>query len=372
MKKGLIDVVKWESNSDEFVYRFMSDDLKLGTQLVVHPGQVAFFIKGGELFDCFEPGTYTISTNNIPLLNKIINLPFGSDSPFQAEVWFINTLYMLDTNWGTSTPILIEDPKYSIIVPVRAYGQYGLKISNPKRFLESLVGNMRSFTRDKVNEYFRGKILSSVTNLISEKMTIDGVSFLSINSHVSELSDYSREHIKNEFLKYGVDVVNFYIIAISIPTNDPSLLKLKEAKDLAARLKITGKDVYQMERSYDVLEKAASNEGVGGSMMAMGAGLGAGAGLGGTLGRLYLNNMTTNVDTPPPVREINTQYYAYVEGQQIGNLQLSDVKKMISDSIILPDTLIWKKGMKDWYEASRIEELSVLFQGNTPPPIPQK
>lgn len=369
---NLIDVVKWESNAEDFVYRFPSDDLKIGTQLVVHTGQVAFFVKGGKLFDCFESGTYTISTDNIPLLNKVVNLPFGGDSPFQAEVWFVNTLALLDTNWGTTTPIQIEDPKYSIIVPVRAYGQYGLKISDPKKFLESLVGNMRSFTRGKVDEYFRGKVLSSVTNSVSEKMTADGISFLTINSHVSELSEYSREHIREEFLRYGVDVVNFYIIAISIPANDPSLLKLKEAKDFAARLKITGKDAYQMERSYDVLERAASNEGAGGSMMAIGAGLGVGAGIGGTLGRVYSSNIVTDVDAPPPVHAVPCQYFAYLDGRQIGNLQLRDIQNMISESRITSKTLIWRKGMKDWSEASEIDEIAVLFQENTPPPIPQK
>ena len=369
---ALIDVVKWESNSDEFVYRFSSNDLRIGTQLVVHPGQVAFFVKSGKIYDCFASGTYTITTDNIPLLNKVINVPFGGDSPFQAEVWFINTLALLDTNWGTTTPIQIEDPKYAIIVPVRAYGQYGLKISDARLFLESLVGNMRSFSRNKVDEYFRGKVLSSVTNLVSEKMTTDGLSFLNINSHVSELSDYTQEHIREEFLKYGIDVVNFYIVAISIPPNDPSLLKLKEAKDFAARLKITGKDVYQMERSYDVLEKAASNEGVGGSMMAMGAGLGAGAGIGGTLGRVYATNMTAGIESPPPINSTSCFYFAYIDGQQIDNLQISDVERLVAESKITPDTLIWRRGMKDWKAATEVDDISYLFQDNTPPPVPHK
>lgn len=128
---AIIDVVKWESNPHEIVHKFPSENLRLGTQLVVHAGQTAFFVKGGQVLDSFESGTYTIKTANIPLLGKLINLPFGGDTLFQAEVWFVNTLAILDTKWGTPSPIQLEDPKYEVIVPVRAFGQYGIKVSDP-------------------------------------------------------------------------------------------------------------------------------------------------------------------------------------------------------------------------------------------------
>ena len=136
---ALIDVVKWEVNDRELVHKFLSEDLRIGTQLVVYSGQTAFFVKGGKVMDQFESGTYTIKTENIPLLNKLINLPFGGNSPFQAEVWFVNKLAIMDTKWGTPTPIQLEDPKYGVIVPVRAFGQYGLKVEDPKALLETRV-----------------------------------------------------------------------------------------------------------------------------------------------------------------------------------------------------------------------------------------
>lgn len=368
---ALIDIVKCEANSKELVTRFSSDDLRIGTQLVVHPGQIAYFVKGGAIYDQFNPGTYTLSTNNLPLLNKIINLPFGGESPFQAEVWFINTLNILDNKWGTKQPIQIEDPKYNIIVPVRAYGQYGIKISNSKIFIETLVGNMRSFTQDKIDEYFRGKILSSVANLVSVKMAQDNISFLNINSHINELSEYLNTQINKEFMKFGIETVNFYIIAISIPDNDPSLIKLKEAKDLAARLRITGKDVYQMERSYDVLEKAASNEGAGGSMMTIGAGLGAGVGIGSTISDLYAKNILTKTNIPPSISRVQT-WFAYIDEQQKGGLSKSDIILLIEQGKISSDTLVWTKGMREWCEISHTKEFGDYFEPNTPPPIISK
>lgn len=104
---ALINVIKCDINDGEFCYKFPSDDLKLGSQLIVYPSQIAFFVKGGEILDSFTSGTYTITSSNIPLLNKIINIPFGNESPFKAEVWFINQISKLDMPWGTPHPILL-------------------------------------------------------------------------------------------------------------------------------------------------------------------------------------------------------------------------------------------------------------------------
>ena len=129
---AVIDVVKYDGNDDEFVWKYPSEDLRLGTQLVVKTAQTAFFVRGGKILDQFEPGTETLKSGNIPLLNKLVNIPFGGDSPFQAEVWFVNLISKLDNKWGTPTPIQLEDPKYGIVIPVRAFGQFGLKIGNPR------------------------------------------------------------------------------------------------------------------------------------------------------------------------------------------------------------------------------------------------
>lgn len=166
---AIIDVVKYDSNDEIFAWKFPSENLRLGSQLVVKTSQYAFFVKGGKVLDEFKEGTYTLKTGNIPLLHKIINIPFGGESPFQAEVWFINLISKLDNKWGTPTPIQLEDPKYNIVVPVRAFGQFGMSISDPKKFLQTLVGNMKDFSTEKVVEYFKGKIISSTTSAIGKK-----------------------------------------------------------------------------------------------------------------------------------------------------------------------------------------------------------
>ncbi len=367
---AIIDVIKCEVNNTEFVYKFPSDDLKLGTQLVVYPAQTALFIKGGKIYDAFTEGTYTLKTENIPLLNKIINLPFGSKSPFKAEVWFINQVTKLDIKWGTPQPIQLEDPRYNIIVPVRAFGQYGIRVANPRLFLESLIGNMTSFNAQVLHEYFKGKILSQLSSLISKKIAFDNTSILEINAELIAMSEYCQEQLNAFFEKYGIEMVDFSIVSINVPKEDPSIIKIKEAKDLAARLKITGKDTYQMERSFDVLEKAASNEGTGGQILTMGAGLGVGLGVGSSLHNMTSQMVNTNpASVPPPIPQATT-YFLYINGQQLGNQTIQSIQTMLAQGVINKDTLVWTQGMSTWIPLSQVPELAPLVVQQTPPPIP--
>ena len=362
---ALIDVVKYQANDNEFVFKFPSEDLRFGTQLVVSISQVAFFVKGGKILDQYESGTHTLKSENIPLLNKIINIPFGSSSPFHAEVWYVNLISKLDVKWGTGTPIQLEDPKYGVIVPVRAYGQYGFKINNPRTFLESLVGNMISFTAEKISTYFKGKILSSLASLISSKLVRENVSILEINALLDELSDFALNKLKSDFDKFGIELVNFSFISINVPEEDPSIIKLKEAKDIAAKVKIIGRDIYQMERSFDVLDKAAQNEGGAvGNLMGAGIGLGVGLNAGNQMGNISSNLNTNTPPPPPPVIE----FFVLINNHQNGPFDLNKLRELISSGNISRETLVWKSGMANWDNASKQVELSNLFNSVPPPP----
>lgn len=371
---ALIDVVKCELHDYELCVKFPSEDLRIGSHLVVYPSQIAFFVKGGQIFDEFEAGTYTLKTSNIPLLNKIVNIPFGGDSPFQAEVWFVNLTTKLDIKWGTNSEIQLEDPKYNIIVPVRAFGQYGMRIVDPKVFLKTLMGNMTSFEVYKVNQYFKGKMLSQLSSLVAKKIAQDNISILEINSHLVDMSEYCNEEINKVFTKYGIELIEFSIMSINVPDDDPSIIKLKEAKDLAARLKIAGKDVYQMERSFDVLDAAASNEGTGGQMIGIGTGLGVGMGVGSTFGNMTSRFLNTNPQThaPAPAYQPPTYqeptYFLMINGQQLAGQTIQNIRDMIAQGIMNSETMVWKNGMPQWAKASTVNELAPLFVQQAPPP----
>lgn len=365
---AIIDVVKYQSDDYNLVYKFPSEDLRYGTQLVVNTSQMAFFIKGGEILDEFQSGTHTLKSDNIPILNKLINIPFGGNSPFQAEVWFVNLISFMDLKWGTSAPIQLEDPKYGVIVPIRAFGQYGYKINDPRLFLKTLVGNMSSFSVEKVNDYFKGKVLSMLVSLISSKLTKDNISILEINALLNEMSEYAFQSLNLEFNKFGIELTNFNFISINIPENDESLIKLKEVKDLAARVKIVGRDIYQMDRSFDVLDKAAQNEsGTIGNVMGAGIGLGIGAGIGNQMTNVS-NNMNVNTPPPPPME---VEFHILLDNQQNGPFNLNQLRQFVSNGKLTKQTYVWKQGMESWGFAENQSELLNLFQSNnTPPPPP--
>ena len=379
---ALIDVVKYDGNDEEFVWKFPSEDLRLGTQLVVKTAQTAFFVRGGEVLDQFEPGTVTLKSGNIPLLNKLVNIPFGGDSPFQSEVWFMNLISKLDNKWGTPTPIQLEDPKYGVVVPVRAFGQFGLKIGDPRLFLESLVGTMKVYTAKKIVEYFQGKVISTLSTAIGKKMVLEGISVLQMAVFLDDLSAYCAEAIKEEFARFGVEIENFYIMSVNIPEDDPSVIKLKEAKEKAMLIQTVGKDVYQFDKSTDVLQAAAENEsGTAGSTMGAGMGLGMGLGVGAAMGGQMGNvggQLKTNLDqdqtqqtgTPPPPPPV-TQYHVHINDQQQGPYNLDQLKTMISQGQLTKETNVWKESMANWGKADDQEDLKSLF-GAVPPPPPSK
>lgn len=364
---ALINIIKWEANTNELVYKYPVDDLRLGSQLVVYPSQTAFFVKGGQILDEFICGTYTLKSENLPLLNKLINIPFGGDSPFQAEIWFVNRISMLDCKWGTASPIQIEDPKYNVIVPIRSYGQYGFKVGNPRLFLEKLIGNMPSFSTEKVVQYFRGVILSKLTALISQKLYADNLSIININSHVEDISAYAKEKLADAFAEYGVTLELFTAIAINVNEEDPSFQRLKEAKDSLARINIMGRENYQMERSFNVLDSAAENE--GGGMIGTAVGIGAGVGIGTQIGGMVAQNLDTNPDNVPSLPSI--QYYLVINGQRQGPFNYATVETKIVNGEVTENTLAWKKPMRQWAKIVTIEDFQHLFDENCPPPLPQ-
>ena len=363
-----VDVIKWEVSDRELVHKFPTDEIRLGSQLIVYPSQTAFFVKGGQICDEFTSGTYTIKSENIPLLGKVINIPFNKETPFKADVWFVNQISLLDCKWGTATPLQIEDPKYEVIVPIRSFGQYGFRISEPRTFLEKLVGNMPTFATTKIVEYYRGVILSKLTAIIYDKLKEDGLSVLNINAKVDELSSYAKDRISEVFKLYGVEIELFNIISISVQEDDPSFQRLKEAKDAAAKIKIIGKENYQMTRSFDVLEKAAENEG---GTVGAAVGIGAGVGIGGIVGAMVGQNINTVSQEQlsiPPIPQ--TKFYLAIGGTRQGPFEKEVIDRKITNGEIGQGTLVWKKGMKTWIDISEAEDFKKFFEDDCPPPLP--
>lgn len=370
---ALIDVVKFQGNDEEFVWKFPSENLRLGTQLVVKPGQVAFFVKGGKILDEIKEGTLTLKSGNIPLLTKLLSLPFGGDTPFQAEVWFVNLISKLNTPWGTVRPIQLEDPKYGVVVPVRAFGQFGFRVAEPRNFLEKIVGTAKVFTATQIMDYFKGVMLSSVNSSIGKAVVKQNISLLQISAILDELAGICKEKIDSDFEQFGLEIINFYFQSINIPEEDPSYIKLKEIKTKAAELNVVGRDIYQLDKSMDVLKAAAGNEGLAGLMMqsGMGAGMGMmmGAQLGGQAGQMMTSLPPGGHAVPPPIQDTTSvMYFVAVNGQQSGPYPVQVLQQMIPAGKFNATSLVWFQGMPSWQAASSVPELAALF--TVPPPMP--
>jgi Putative virion core protein (lumpy skin disease virus) len=310
---ALFDVIKFNGSPDEFAWKHPNDELGTWTQLVVHQTQEAVLFRDGRALDLFGPGRHKLSTANIPLLSELVNLPFGGKSPFKAEVWFINKAHVLDMKWGTSTPLKLQDPKYNIIVPVRAYGQLGLRIEDSRKFLGKLVGTLGAFGREELSQYFRGLFLMNLSSILSSFFIHRKISVLEVHAYLAEISKHVLDNIKPALDEYGIQIANLYVQSVNLPDQDPSIVRLRDALARKAEMEIVGYN-YQQERTFDTLEGAAKNEGGGAAAMGAGLGLGMGVGIGGTFGGLFsdltqvLNSGATLRNKPcPSCRHINTE-----------------------------------------------------------------
>lgn len=284
---AIVDIVKYNGGPDIMAWKYPSEELGTWTQLIVNESQEAILLKGGKVLDVFGSGRHTLDTANIPILNKIINLPFGGRSPFTAEIWYINKLYALDIKWGTATPIQIQDPKYQIFCPIRANGMFGFQIQDSKKFLVKLVGTMSVFDQQVLVRYFRGLYITKVKDSISSYIVKKQISILELNAYIDELSNYMKERIEPVMDEYGIKLVNFYVNDLSVPEDDPAIKKLKDALAKKAEMNIIGYN-YQQERSFDTLEGAATNPGSNSApLMGAGMGLGMGVGMGGVVGNAF-------------------------------------------------------------------------------------
>ena len=293
---AIVDVVKYNGGPDVFAWKYPSEELGTWTQLIVNESQEAILFKGGQALDVYPAGRYTLSTENIPILRRIVNLPFGGRSPFTAEVWYINRIHSLDIKWGTLTPIQLQDPQYKVFIPISAYGQFGIQVGDSRKFLTKLVGTMPTLDKDNIIDFFRGLYLTKVKDSISSYLVNKRVSALEINAYLDELSEHLKNKIRPTLNEYGIKLLNFYVNGISVPEDDSAVKKLKDALAKRAEMDILGY-TYVQERSFDTLEGAATNPGSTQSgIMGAGIGLAMGVGVGGTIGN-QVGGIAQNINT---------------------------------------------------------------------------
>jgi len=300
---ALLDRIKFDGSPDTMVWKYPKDNIVFGSQLIVNQSQEAIFFKDGRALDVFGPGVHTIESNNIPLLQKLINLPFGKQTPFAAEVFFVNRVSRLDYKWGTLTPIPVEDPKYRTLISVGAFGQFGLKINDSRTFVTTIVGTMPVWDGNRVTDYFRGLILTRTKENIAKFLVQRNISIVELTAYLDELSKTAEDAIREEFARFGLDLLNFFISSITIP--DEETKRIQKGQFERVEMDQLGDERYQRMRSLDVMQGAATNPGAPGTLLAGGMGLGMGVQMMSQAGQM--TKQTAQVATQPAQATIECQ-----------------------------------------------------------------
>lgn len=277
---ALIDVVDWKSRPGEVVFRYPEGGISIGAQLIVMENQEAILFKDGKALDSFAPGKHTLVTGNIPLLDKLVNLPFGGKTPFPAEVYFITRAEIPNSKWGTKQPIPLMDPVYNIGVPVRAFGAYSYRIANTRAFLLAAIGSWQAYTGEAIGTVLREQVIvPKLQDLISEFMIKQNITILKLAAFYDEIGEAGKAKLLQDFTEYGLELTRFAVESINIPEEDESVQRLKKALADKAEISILGED-YNRKRTFDTMEKAASNKGEMGGAMGMGMGVSMGQQMG--------------------------------------------------------------------------------------------
>ena len=296
---SIIDRVKFDGPPSVMVWRAPGDDLSWGTRVVVNQSQEAILYKGGQALDLLPPGTHTLKTANVPILRGLVEAAYGGDTPFTAEIYYVNKAVNLDVKWGTATPIPVQDPKFNVFLPVRAYGQFGVQVADSRSFVTQIVGTLSEFSSDNLINYFRGVLLTRAKDYIASAIVVKKINVLEISAHLQEMSEAIGKSLEADFAKYGLKLVNFFLNSVDVPADDETVIRLKKALSDRAEMDILGGG-YNTKRGFDTLEKAAGNEGTAGGAMGLGLGLGAGASAGNLFSNLFGQSMNPGAGGPPP------------------------------------------------------------------------
>jgi membrane protease subunit (stomatin/prohibitin family) len=364
LKNELIDIVEWIDDSQRtLVWRFprYQNEIKDGARLIVRPGQVAVFVDQGKIADVFEPGSYELETDNLPILSTLRGWQHGFRSPFKCEVYFVSTRSLTDLKWGTPNPIMLRDPEFGP-VRLRAFGNYTLRAIDPKALLKELVGTDGIFESDQISELLRSVIASSFADVLGEAQ----IAALDLASKYGELADKLRKKV-NEGIddEYGLEVPQLQIVNIALPES------VEKAIDTRSQMGVIGDlQRYQQFQIGNAITQAAQNP--GGGAAATGVGLGVGFAMANQVAQGLNFGAGAGAQPPaaPPPPPAATSWHITQNGQSLGPYNQQQLAQGVQQGHVNAQTLVWSAGMTAWTPASQVPQLAGLFGPPPPPPPP--
>lgn len=315
-----IEVIEWtDSTSDTMVYRFpvANNEIKMGARLTVREGQAAVFINEGQIADVFGPGLYTLTTQNMPVLTMLKSWPHGFNSPFKAEVYFVNTRQFTDLKWGTPNPIPLRDADFGV-VRVRAFGSYAMRVSDPAKFLKEIVGTDGLFQTGEIAGQLRDFVVTEFTQAVA-KMKIP---VLDLAANYGQLSGGIAETLKPDFAEYGLSLVRFIIENISVPP------EVEQAIDRRSSMGAVGVSDYATFQAANAMEEGARNP-AGGSGASDMAGMMAGMALGQKMVQGMEGSPAAQKSVPERLKELHGLFEAGVLSEEEYQAKKAELVKML-------------------------------------------
>lgn len=284
-----LEVIEWfDESGKELVHRIPeqgSGEIKWGAQMTVRESQAAVFFYNGRAYDAFGAGRHTLKTANIPILTKVLSLPWGMTSPLRAEVYFINMKVFPNLKWGTRDPVAFRDTELGLI-RLRAFGVFNIQVLQPVLFINSLVGTQGVYTTDAVAEYLNTVTVSRFNDYMGEH--IDTI--FNLPSRYNELSEGLKKALENDFSRFGLGLTGLYINSITPPP------EVQKAIDDKSKLGIFD-DLNKLLRmkAAMAIESASQSEGQ--------AGAGLGMGMGFMMPAMFADAFKTTTSGETPIRE---------------------------------------------------------------------
>lgn len=301
---ALFDVITKEKSDDNIIWKYPKNKFNTSSQLIVHESQEALFFSNGKALDLFGPGKYTLETDIIPILNKIIQIPTGFKSPFRSEIYFIDKSEQ-KSRWGTSSKIQFLDPIYKFPLEIGACGEMRFVIDDSRKLILKLVGIHKNFTSTSIDDFFESQILMKVKTYIAQIITQEKISIFELDQQLEKFSEELQKKLEFDFDEFGIKLNKFFVTTIAKPEEDRQYLEFKELyfkqtvalaeAELKQKIDIIEEDTkakktvmasqamatkrkqegysYQEEQGYKIGEKVAENQAVG-QFTNMGVGIG--------------------------------------------------------------------------------------------------
>lgn len=363
-----VDIIEWlDQSEDTLAYRFerYQNEIKMGAKLTVRPGQKAVFVNEGQVADAFDPGMYTLSTQNLPVLSTLKGFPYGFNSPFKAEVYFFNTKIFTNLKWGTSNPITVQAPDLGGMVRLRAYGSYSIRVQDPVQLLQEAISTDGLFQVEEISDQIRNMLVTAFATWIGQSNT----SFADFAANYGRFGDGIRESIQGDIQRFGLELPHFLVENISLPE------EVEKALDRRASMNLLGNlQDYTQYQAANAIEASANRPGGGNSALDAGLGIAMGQQLMGAMQGAQAPAPAPAPAAPaapaggPPPPLPAAAWYLTRDGQNFGPFTAD---QLLANGLT-PQSNVWRTGMASWQQAATVAELAPLFQppAGPPPPLP--